>query len=370
MWTMSPLARAAISTVFCTTVAVVTWFRGTGAVAFAVSTALSATVFLPLFNAFTEIMNREGFIEIRRAQALSRQLRAAATTRQAMLFGVVPPHVAGPLRRWLARGDTKTICFSESRTEVAVCVVVLRAIASAEDRGASEFVSAHAAVDALVAHCAHLQKVKAVGRRVVLAGPFDESRSFDTHDDHGPLTGGAAAVADAIHVIHALRGLGAIDSGCIAVGPVVGAVVGRDRLSYDVYGSAVADAIAGANSTLHDGHLRPCEVDEDAATTASTFPANGTVLATVAAVACLEGAAGVTSQLRGDRHTLYGTRTSLEPPDGVDPGDGIVGVDLSVRHKPAPRSMKARFGVSELMLQRPGHDAVAFREVLRQVAHE
>jgi len=237
IWTVSPLVRSLYNAVLSAALIAVGMMQRDGAfddfMAMVVAVAVALTVLLGLY----ERLNRQAFAETCLASAHTAQRSAAHAARHATLGSVVPPHVVPSLRLWLreapaARSDTPPHC--ERMQTLAVCTIEITLTTDDLLAAPQRMPDAHAAIDALLAKCAHLSKACSLGPRITLAGAFvSEALRYDT-----PAV--AEAVADAVFLLAALVRLGVPFAAAVDVGEAVGAVVGSDeRLGYDLHGPPV-----------------------------------------------------------------------------------------------------------------------------------
>ena len=119
---------------------------------------------------------------------------------------------------------------------------------------------AHCSVDKVLADYPAIDKIKTVGEMVLLAGPFDESKDSS-------LAGRQliAAICDIRHAI------GGIQAGC-HVGELVGAVLGMERLCFDIFGDAVNVASRTMTSSHGEEGMTVTEEFHSLVTGSSTTP--------------------------------------------------------------------------------------------------
>ena len=187
---------------------------------------------------------RRQFLERQVAQHFEASHAQRRMQRAGVLKAIVPAHVIDPLMLWM--GDGMDIHKSMVETYDRLCVGFIKLSAPtghASDGsvdGENLFNGIHrekhewltvaiAAVDKILQKYPAVVKIKTIGENVMIAGPLDAKYTV-------------AQMADqALAAVSELRSLTTITVG-FHCGPIVGAILGTNRLCFDIFGDSVNTA--------------------------------------------------------------------------------------------------------------------------------
>jgi class 3 adenylate cyclase len=189
--------------------------------------------------------SRRGYVERRIAEALVAQEETARVAQTAMLENAVPRHAILPLREWCRQAYSPDYAVSSTFAVVTIAHIELLHFPAPQDATSLGWITeAHRAVDSVIDSCVYVTKIKTAGTSVLLGGPFHVAADEGFGDDgrSSAQTLAAATVADVIFVAKSLVQLGARLRAGVHVGAAAGAVLGTERLSYDVVGEAANTA--------------------------------------------------------------------------------------------------------------------------------
>ena len=263
----------------------------------------SAAAFIREANARIAVRARAVAKHQRRVQ------RAQAEARQVLLETVVPAHVTAPLQHWIgALHMDPAQSIARAYDNVSVAFVEMRPVShtSAAGDAGHWLTAAHARIDEVLAGAdgasaafPAVVKVKTIGSQIMLAGAF-ELELYDAGVAASQLLLAVSAIVAAVGDVGG--GAGAshqrlqVAAG-LNSGPVVGAVLGLNRLAFDVFGDTVNTASRVLSSGLMHARAEQGTPEGDAAMTAR----NVVVHASSAFLATL----GVTTAFGADDVVLH-----------------------------------------------------------------
>ena len=216
----------------------------------------SGSLSIMVWMVIDEKLYRRQFLEHQVAQHFNRKHAQRHEQLASLLKTIVPAHVIDPLMLWMGEGmDTKK-SMVQSYDMICVGFIELSAPTSAEhsqedgpitgetagdshDEHHVWLIAAIQAVDKILQKYPAVVKIKTIGEKVMLAGPFDPQYTV------------AQAADQAIAIVSELRFLTSISVG-LHCGPIVGAILGTNRLCFDIFGDSVNTA-SRAMSTGGDG---------------------------------------------------------------------------------------------------------------------
>jgi hypothetical protein len=240
-------------------------------------TFLGAFICQPAHAVLSEKYSRRAFKERRIAEALLDQQRAATRAQLGVLRSLVPSEVVRPLRQWCAAGCSPVSAVTLTHKEAALVALRLVPLPGCGDDGQQQppatVFDAHRTIDALLERCRVLEKVKTAGDTVLAWRPVAGCESLllpqlSGCDEPVTQTVCASLVAELLFVAEALHNMGWGARVALHIGPVVGAVLGTQRLSLDLLGPAAdftlvaCDVISGCEDAAADADVHePGTVD-------------------------------------------------------------------------------------------------------------
>ena len=200
-----------------------------------------------LFAFFNDRSIRQQFKEETKAEYYRAQVVTAAAQQRLLLETLVPTHVIPELLEWLQHSLNPEHSIVRVVPEVCVAFVTLKqrhhvhSAACEESASSSWLMAAHTQVDQHLSDrkaFTLIEKVKTVGDIVLLAGPLNSAPMMrdEADDKHPPLA--AVACRELCCAVARIRESNDLLVG-FHVGEVVGAVVGRTRLTFDIFGDCV-----------------------------------------------------------------------------------------------------------------------------------
>ena len=211
-----------------------------------ISYYITAVVLLSITAFNNEKRYRRQLHAERVAQHLTGVIKTQETARLALLESVAPSHVIAPLQKWISPEVAMDPLQSIHQDYPAISVAFVKMYhRDASIELTDWLLDAHRRVDELLAtgDFPAFIKIKTIGNAVLLAGCFDESHSVSPQESASQLT---EAVR---HMINDFKMRNVILHAGLHHGPVVGAVLGLNRLAFDIFG----DTVNTASRTLTSG---------------------------------------------------------------------------------------------------------------------
>jgi class 3 adenylate cyclase len=211
-----------------------------------------------LLSASLDVFSRRSFVEQRLADALAERKEEAKRAQATMLESIVPRHTIPLLREWLRQDFDPSKSIVKEFPLVAVCFLKLVRhkpcefphpfplpshpdVSLGQRENFGWLIDGHKRLDTLLDQCTTVDKIKTIGPIALLAGPFyDDGATLPEGVEHA--TNVAKAMTEMMMVARRAADAGLAVVGGVHVGPVVGAVLGTQRLCFDIFGDTVNTA--------------------------------------------------------------------------------------------------------------------------------
>jgi len=281
-WTLSPLVRTALCFAYNVASFAKLAVLREGHLLENAGMAVAVAVAVPVLTALAERFARRAFVERRLVETLIAQQRAARAAQTAMVRAVVPADIVRPLQVSLAAGGCNMNAVVAHYDRCAIAGIQISppfdvadkqqhtpsssshfpsrvslpssrpgasfrlggATAPSESLAAKPMsshvattawlVDVHRALDAVLGSVSVVEKVKTIGDTALLWAPLP--------DDCEASYLAGACIAELVFVVQSLHQLSAVVAAAVHLGPVTGAVLGTERLSFDVTGPTTREA--------------------------------------------------------------------------------------------------------------------------------